>query len=130
MLKHSEKKKTTCVSCILLTFLEKKKQLFFSRLNEKTKAWSPHWSCFQHCCSCLLSSCCWIGLRSSGTFLPDVERGRETWFTAGFGICSIPWAEQSPPQTKLHFPRISAQVKFGVFNWYHQVHRWKITGQE
>lgn len=94
----------------------------------KTKAWSPHWSCFQHCCTCLLF-CCWAGLRSAGRLLPEVEQGRETWFAAGFGICSVPWAEQFPPQTKLHFPgvRISAEVKFDVFNWYHHVRWWKIA---
>lgn len=48
---------------------------------------------------------------------------------SGFGICSVPWVEQFPPQTKLHFPgvRISAEVKFDVFNWYHHVHWWKIA---
>lgn len=60
------------------------------------------------------------------------NRAGETWFAAGFGTCSIPWAEPFPPHTKLHFPgvRISAEAKFDVFNWYHHVHWWKITGQE
>lgn len=46
MLKHSEQNQM----CVLHPAnFSRKKQLFFSRLNEESKAWSPHWSCLQHC---------------------------------------------------------------------------------
>lgn len=122
------KKKTKCV--LHSTNFSRKKRLFFSRLKGKTKAWNPPWSCAQHCCACLLSSCCWTGLRSGGRFLPGVEQGRKTWFAAGFGICCIPWAISTSAKPRFPGVRISAEVQFDVFNWHHHVHWWKITGQE